>query len=384
MHICYLCNEYPPLPHGGVGSVTYTLAHAVARAGHEVSVVGIDSTARERSARWDEDVRVIQTPHTKVPQMGYLVGGRRLRNELAELHRAHPIDVLEGAETSMAFLDPGFPAARAIRMHGGHHFFSVTLGGKPKRWSAWQERKSFTRAQRLCAVSRFVADRTKELLGLSRREITVIPNGVDTDVFRPAPEREEPGKIVFFGALAEKKGVRQLISAMDRILSVAPFASLTLAGRDTVDPRTGASFGAELRRMSAHLGDRIRFAGALPRMKLSELVATASVCALPSHMEALPMAWLEAMAMGKALVASTTGPGPEVVEDSVSGMLCDPHDPDAIAVRIIRLLTDPQRRRAMGAAARQRVEKHFSLHTLLDRNLEFYESCCSRTHNCAA
>ena len=43
MHICYLCNEYPPLPHGGVGSVTYTLAHAVARAGHEVSVVGIDS-----------------------------------------------------------------------------------------------------------------------------------------------------------------------------------------------------------------------------------------------------------------------------------------------------------------------------------------------------
>jgi glycosyltransferase involved in cell wall biosynthesis len=89
-------------------------------------------------------------------------------------------------------------------------------------------------------------------------------------------------------------------------------------------------------------------------------------------MEAMPLAWLEGIALGKPVLASSTGPGPEVIEDGVSGLLCDPHDPAEIAAGLIRLLSDRELRLRLGAAARQRAVQHFSLDMLLRRNLEFY------------
>jgi glycosyltransferase involved in cell wall biosynthesis len=90
-------------------------------------------------------------------------------------------------------------------------------------------------------------------------------------------------------------------------------------------------------------------------------------------MEALPIAWVEGLAMGKAVVASETGPGPEVIEDGVSGLLCNPHDPDSIAAALLRVLNDAPLRARLGAAARQRAEQLFSLEKLVHDNIEYYE-----------
>lgn len=376
MHICYLCNEYPPGKHGGVGSFTQTLARAMVARGHEVTVVGIYPASR-RGLECDQGVRVVRLPHSPIPRTGFLLNGWRLRQALRRIHRESRIDVLEGPELSLAVIPTAFPAAKVIRMHGGHHFFAVTLGARPRPWRGWQEVRSFGRADALCAVSRYVGETTRGLLHLADRPIEVLPNPVDPALFSPRPgTREEDGLILFVGTVCEKKGVRQLIQAMPRVVAAVPHARLWVVGRDWRDPRTGRSFTAGLRDLlPPGLADQVEFRGSVEHAALPDLLARAQVCVYPSHMEALPVAWLEGLAMGKAVVASQTGPGPEVIEDGVSGLLCDPHDPSSIADRIITLLKDPNLRRRLGARARERVVGRFSVEALAACNETFYRRC---------
>ena len=91
------------------------------------------------------------------------------------------------------------------------------------------------------------------------------------------------------------------------------------------------------------------------------------------------MAWIEVMASGKALVASSAGPGPEVVEDGVSGLLVDPHDPQAIAGAVVALLDDgdaslPPRGRRPGPGR----SSGFSIDQLVTLNVDHYRSVAER------
>ena len=376
MHVCFLCNEYPPGRHGGVGSFTQTLSRALSARGHQVSVVGIYPPERQGEED-DQGVRVLRLAHASLPGSGFLVNGLKLRQTLARLQREAPIDILEGPENGLALIPADFPASKIIRMNGGHRFFAKTLGNPTSPWRGWLEQRAFARADQLCEVSKYVAETTRELLHLGQRDIEILPNPVDIELFRPRPGiAEERGLILFVGTVCEKKGVRQLVQAMPRIVALAPEAKLWIAGRDWHDPQTGASFIEQLRGLiPPDLTERIIFKGPVEHALLPELIAQASVCVYPSHMEALPLAWLEGLAMGKAVVASETGPGAEVVEDGDSGLLCNPYEPDSIADKIIELLKNDDLRRRLGKQARLRAVNHFSIDKLVGRNEEFYLRC---------
>lgn len=376
MNICFLCNEYPPGRHGGVGSFTQTLARALVRRGHEVTSVGFYPPERAGQED-DQGVKVVRLPHVSLPWAGFVVNGRRLRRALLELHGETPFDIIEGPELSLSTLPAGFPAAKIIRMNGGHHFFAVTLGAEPRPWRSWLETRSFGRADYLCAVSDYVAETTRGLLRLNGRHVEILPNPVDTALFSPRPEtQEEDGLILFAGTVCEKKGIRQLIQAMPEIVRAVPHAKLFVAGRDWIDPNTGESFTEHLHGLiTPELQGHIVFKGRIEHALLPDLIAKSAVCVYPSHMEALPLAWLEGLAMGKAVVASDTGPGPEVIEDGISGLLCDPYSPESIAEKIIRVLKDASLRRRLGEGARQRAVNTFSIEVLAERNEAFYKRC---------
>jgi glycosyltransferase involved in cell wall biosynthesis len=147
-------------------------------------------------------------------------------------------------------------------------------------------------------------------------------------------------------------------------------------GRDWRDRESGRSFAEYLHGLiPADLQERVIFQGTVEHDQLWRILARAAVCVYPSHMESQGIVIVEAMAMGKAVVASNTGPGPEVVEDGVSGLLCNPHQPESIAEKVIQLLRDAELRRRLGAAARQRAVEHFSVEVLVGRNLDFYRRC---------
>ena len=106
-----------------------------------------------------------------------------------------------------------------------------------------------------------------------------------------------------------------------------------------------------------------------------DIISKAAVCVYPSHIEAFGIACLEGMAAGKAVVTSNTGPGPEVLQDEISGLFCNPFDPRSIAGKVISLLTDPGLRRRLGEQARLRALNLFSIDALAERNEIFYQRC---------
>jgi glycosyltransferase involved in cell wall biosynthesis len=183
-------------------------------------------------------------------------------------------------------------------------------------------------------------------------------------------------RIVFVGTVREKKGVRQLVQAMPAILATVPDAELCIVGPDS-ETESGASYIESVLRpaMPEAVAARVRFAGRVDNTALPALLASAAVCVYPSHMEALPIAFIEGMAMGKAVVASSTGPGPEVIEHGVSGLLCDPHDPRSIAEQVTRALTDRSLRERLGRRAHEEVVARFAIDVLAKRNLDYYERC---------
>jgi glycosyltransferase involved in cell wall biosynthesis len=378
LHIVFLCNEYPPSSHGGIGSFTQTMARALTARGHKVTVMGLYPQSRD-SHENDRGTSVVRLAHARKPGLGLVVNRRRLTRALKRLHAEHPINIVEGPENSLALVHRNFPAVKVIRMHGGHHFFYTTLGLKPRFWRSWIEKHSVQKADHFCGVSQFVAEQTRTLLRLGGRPIEILPNGVNVDHFQPRAEiAEEAGLIIFVGTLCEKKGVRQLVQAMPQIAKAVPTAHLWLIGRDSLDPDSGVSFSQQLTSLIPEwLKDRIKFCGPVVHPSLPELLARAEVLVYPSHMESIGIAPIEGLAMGKALVIGNKGPAPEVVEHGVSGLLCDPFSPSSIAAAVIQLMRDRALRRQMGERARSRAVELFCLEKVADRNEAFYRRCLS-------
>jgi glycosyltransferase involved in cell wall biosynthesis len=127
--------------------------------------------------------------------------------------------------------------------------------------------------------------------------------------------------------------------------------------------------------VTPEMGGHIEFCGPVSHEKLPEINARASVLVYPSWMETQGIVVVEGMASGKAVISGRNGPGPELIEDGLSGVLCDPHHPDSIADALIQLLLNPEMRTVMGRRARQRAMELFSNEVLIPRNFKFYEDC---------
>jgi hypothetical protein len=108
--------------------------------------------------------------------------------------------------------------------------------------------------------------------------------------------------------------------------------------------------------------------------ELTEWYRKASIFVLPSYYETGGISAIEAMAFGLPVVASRTGGIPEVVEDGVTGILVPPGDSKALGEAVIHLLREPDLRRRLGQAGRQRVLDEFTLDRVLPQTLSVYQS----------
>lgn len=351
------------------------MGRALVKKGHRVTVIGL--YRGDTSIEDDHGVRVLRLPHYNAPKLNYWLNGLSVRNQLNRIHRSEPFTLLDAPENGFAFLGRARYGRHVIRMHGGHRFLAVSLGRRPQAIKSWIEKQSFRHADNLCAVSHYVAKVTRQQLNLDERAITVLYNPVDTQKFRPRRDIPAvPGRMLFMGTVNENKGVRQLIQAFRSIAAAVPNAHLKIVGRDGRDPQTGGSFIQSLQKIvPANLQKRIEFLDCIEHSRVPDYLATTEAAVFPSHMEAQGIVTIEAMAMGKATIFSRTGPGSEVIEDGVSGLLCDPHDPTSIAECTIRLLQDAGLREYLGKNARTRVENCFAVDRLVEQNIEFYRRC---------
>ncbi|HZB23878.1 MAG TPA: glycosyltransferase [Gaiellaceae bacterium] len=200
----------------------------------------------------------------------------------------------------------------------------------------------------------------------------VVHNGVETASASANGLREElaiPADaplVVEVGRLCDVKGQRELIEAVAQVDG----ARAILVGADL--EQEGA-YERVLRRRAEELGvaERVVFAGA--RDDAARVLAAADVVALPSWTEGLPMVVLEAMALGRAVVATPVGGTPELLEDGETGLLVPPRDPKALATALRRLLEDDALRRRLGDNARRRVDERFTADATAREVLAIYD-----------
>ena len=375
MHICFITHEYPKKgsTQGGIGSVVQTIAKALQEKGHTVSVVGIGNY--EESFEEDNGVKIYRLQRAKWKIANFIPNTRKVLSKLQQINEEYSIDVIEGAELDFAFFPRNFYAKKVIRMHGGHRYFAESMGKKPSPWRSFQETISFNKADALLAVSHYVGEKTKELVQYKKDFVTIY-NIIDTNEFFLADTKKvENKKIVFVGTVTEKKGVRQLVQAMPKIVAKYPEARLEIIGRDSSHPETGHSYIEYLKTfIDENVKNNITIVGPLPHTEIPCRLESAEVCTYPSHMEAMPIAWLEALGMGKSVVASILGPGPEAIKDKETGLLCDPYNPDDIAEKILYMFDNPEEAKIMGKNARQDILSRFDPEVIISKNIEFYKA----------
>jgi glycosyltransferase involved in cell wall biosynthesis len=189
----------------------------------------------------------------------------------------------------------------------------------------------------------------RRLHDIARCRTTAIMNPV---VVPPAPpdDGRVAGRVVAIGRLGEHKGSPVLVRALARIAAGRPEAHLVLAG-------DGDHEG--VRREAERLGvaDRVETRAWLSPADVAGLLRTASVFALPSRGEGMPMALLEAMAHALPVVVTPVGGIPDLVREDVHGRFVPPDDPEALAEALDALLADPVRARELGREGRREVER---------------------------
>ncbi len=205
--------------------------------------------------------------------------------------------------------------------------------------------------------------------------VTVVHNGIDLNDLRARTSAAHLPELVARGMPAPLiacvanmfaiKGQDWLIRAMPAVLAAVPAAVLVLVG--------DGEWRATLERLAKEtgVGDRVIFTGSIQNPLA--VVEHADVVVLPSLSEGLPIALLEAMAIGRAVVASRVGGIPEVVQDGETGVLIPAADSQALSSAIVRLLMDPHLRVNLGTQARAHVERQWSSQRMVECTAAVYD-----------
>jgi glycosyltransferase involved in cell wall biosynthesis len=294
------------------------------------------------------------------------------------LHRKQPFDLIECSDYRGWLRYGGPPQVPVVvRIRGSSLFFDTELKRPGDTFEHELERACLSRADYLGAVSHHAARRTLAIANLADRQCTVIYNAVDTDCFRPADEPVEEGLVLFVNKVSPRKGIEQLIDAMNLVFPTHSQARLVVIGGDSRLGGGGQSYAAQLKeRVRPDFRDRVIFAGRQDRHTgVIQYLRRAQVCCYPSHLETFGIAAIEAMAMAKPTIVSGTGPGPELVEDGISGLLCDPFSPQDIAAKIALLLDNRTLAAQLGQGGRARVLAMFNQKDWIPRNLAFFRQC---------
>jgi glycosyltransferase involved in cell wall biosynthesis len=234
------------------------------------------------------------------------------------------------------------------------------------------------------SVSEGCAEYLTDRKGLPARKIHVIPNGCDLDRFSDSSSntgdlknalglRNGQSVLLVIGRLEPQKGHAVLLEAMARIRTEFANVHLVCVGE--------GSLAESLKARTAELGlnECVHFVGYQRRVE--DWLAMADVAILPSFYEGMPLVVIEALAAGRAMVATAVDGTSEVVVNGKTGLTVPPGDAEALAKAISQLLRNPAERRALGAAGRQWVLEKFSEKAQVRRTQELYLSVLGKARS---
>jgi glycosyltransferase involved in cell wall biosynthesis len=202
--------------------------------------------------------------------------------------------------------------------------------------------------------------------GIPAARLRVVPNGIDTDLFRPLPGiPREPGRIIATNSAdTPLKGLAHLLAAVADIRRSRNHFKLVVIG----EPRKNGAVERLVRELG--VGPWVEFTGRVEAAELVRQYARAAAAVVPSLYEGFGLPAGEAMACGVPVISTTGGALPEVVGDA--GLLVPPADPAALAAAIRRVLDHPEEGRRLGQRGRERVGLNFTWRRAAERTVSVY------------
>ncbi|HSB71898.1 MAG TPA: glycosyltransferase family 4 protein [Candidatus Methylomirabilis sp.] len=351
---------------GGAEILLHGLADSLAERGHEVTIWAPRVRGQENRIAARYRLRRYGRPSSKrfgvrqtLPRLLVETWGRR--PDVLHCHGAYPAGFVGAAFKRLT----GTPMV--IRPHGADILPGEWID-RDRRLAARMRRALLT-ADAVVAQGGFLAERLSAL-GVQEERLHLIHNGVRLPEPSSTPVPDEP-RVLAMGSLTPKKGFDILLQAFHLVRQRAPEARLTIAGD-----------GPERARLvgltdSLGLSEAVTLPGLVTGDAKTALLTQASVFVSSSRREPFANANLEAMAQGRAIVATRVGGNLEMVEDERTGLLVEPEDPDGLAKAILRLLEDPRRAEVLGRAARRKAEA-FSWDGMMDRYEALYREVARR------
>ncbi len=400
MRIALLTNEYPPHVYGGAGVHVEYLSRELTRVDGGSHRIEVFCFGEQNETR--ENVRV----HGVAPAVRFAAQDPRharlldaLVRDLAMAGAVEAPDIVHchtwytHLAGCLARQLTGAPLVLTTHSLEPHRPWKEEQLGTAYHATVWIERTAYENADGVVAVSRAMQRDVQALYGVSPERVRVIHNGIDPDEYRPRPSPAtlrrlgiDPALpiVLFVGRITRQKGILHLVRAIRHLQ--AGVQVVLCAGAPDTDAIAAemTDLVAEARREA--VAEVIWIPEMLPKEDVIALYTHAAIFVCPSVYEPFGIINLEAMACETPVVAAAVGGIPEIVLpgetgilvplEAVGGSSAEPRDPDAysraLAAAVNELMGAPDRRSAMGRAARDRVLAHFSWRRIAELTLEFY------------
>jgi len=344
---------------GGQNQVLLT-ALGLREKGHRTLLVAHPDGELRRRAEEGLDFIALAPSHELDLKAGWKLSRllNRLKPDLVHAHDPHGVSMAALAISMSSVAPPPLVVSRRVDFHLKTNSFS--------RWKYRQAAAFIAASDAIAAI--LTAD------GVDPSRIVTVHEGVDVErIARITPVSlhtefwlpTHAPVVMNIGALVPHKGQRNLIDAAAAVRRGVPDAHVVILGEGTLR----ATLEHHIRHLN--LEKHVLLPGF--RADVLALLKSADLFAMSSETEGLGTSVLDAMACGKAVVGTSAGGIPEIVEDGVTGLIVPPRDPQALAAAITRLLADEQLRARMGAAGLARVRERFTVDRMIEGTLRVYE-----------
>jgi N-acetyl-alpha-D-glucosaminyl L-malate synthase BshA len=360
--------------YGGSGAVATELGLELAQRGHEVHFVSYARPFRLDPFR--ERVFFHEVEMEDYPLFEHPPYSLALAVALHDTARKHELDLVHvhyaiPHATSAWIAHEMLGEERDLKIVTTLHGTDITLVGLHPSFHAIT-RFSILRSHGLTAVSKFLKRETVRDFTVPEERVEVIPNFIDTAVYRPglvpshratlAPDGEKI--VMHISNFRAVKRAADVVSVFAKLTAKQP-SRLVLVGDGPERPRV------LMRAEELGVRDRVMFLG--KHTSVHEVLSCADLFLLPSASESFGLVALEAMACGAPVVASNVGGLPEVIEHGTSGYMFDVGDIDAMAEAGLRIMGDDEHWRSLSEAGRALAEERFSSERVVPQYERYYE-----------
>lgn len=366
MNICFISKEYPPETHGGgIGTYTYNMALALTKLGHTVHV--ITSTQNSEQTYLDSGVWVHRLKSRRInPKELWL-----MKNSYSVAKKISKIecefDIVQASEFESEAFWPSFKKkAPLITRLSTPYFLIEELNGKvffgPRPFFNWMERKQTLRSDGIFTSTRALAKIVIDRWEIEPERVEIIPNSVDVSRViqlggknKPVPEIvKNKDFLLYFGRLEERKGIPVLAAALPFVFEQLPYLKMVFVGSDL--GYRGSSMREYIQQKAGEYRERLIFIDNLPQERLFPIVNLARIIILPSLWEAFGFVCLEAMALGRPVIATSGSGFEEIIENDISGYLVKPGRIEPLVEKIINGLKNKEELRRISEGAGKRAQ----------------------------